>query len=203
MKWFILGVALLLFLAVFQAPAFLVISEAPARADAVVLFVGGEKGSREWKADQLLREGFADYLIIPAIGQIKKRGPDGRLERLDLKTPMAVSTQSNQPKQKEWFVENTHVEAYEAKRLMDNLGLHSALLVSSPYHMRRIKYIAKSVFLDGGNVRTFKLCFVPTRYGTRHLKSWFPNVHDLPFVLMEYPKIFWFLTYSNFCRSTA
>ena len=187
-------------------PAFLVISEAPVRADAVVLFVGGEKGSREKEADQLLREGFADYLIIPATGQIKKRGPDGRLERLDLKNPMAVSNQSNQlnqPNQKNWFVENTHIEVYEAKRLMDNLGLHSASLVSSPYHMRRIKVIAKSVFLDTGNVRTFKLYFVPTRYETPHLKSWFPNIHDLTFVLMEYPKIFWFFIYSNFYRSTA
>lgn len=193
MKWFILGIALLLSLAVFQAPAFLVISEAPVRADAVVLFVGGEKGLREKEADQLLREGFADYLIIPATGQIKKRGPDGRLERLQL----------NQPNRKNWFVENTHIEVYEAKRLMDNLGLHSASLVSSPYHMRRIKYIAKSVFLDTGNVRTFKLYFVPTRYETPHLKSWFPNIHDLTFVLMEYPKIFWFFIYSNFYRSTA
>jgi hypothetical protein len=107
MKWFILGVALLLFLAVFQAPAFLVISEAPVRADAVVLFAGGEKGSREKEADQLLREGFADYLIIPATGQIKKRGPDGRLEGLDLKNPTAVSNQLNpkNPKNpKNWFV---------------------------------------------------------------------------------------------------
>lgn len=200
MKWFILGVALLLFLAVFQAPAFLVISEAPVRADAVVLFAGGEKGSREKEADQLLREGLADYLIIPATGQIKKRGPDGRLESVH---PEEKPQTSNLKPKTAARLENTHVEAYEAKRLMDNLGLHSALLVSSPYHMRRIKYIAKSVFLDTGNVRTFKLYFVPTRDETFHLKSWFPNIHDLTFLLMEYPKIFWFFIYSNFCRSTA
>ena len=200
MKWFILGVALLLFLVVFQAPAFLVISEAPVRADAVVLFVGGEKGSREKEANQLLREGFADYLIIPATGQIKKRGPDGRLESVH---PEEKPQTSNLKPKTAARVENTYVEVYEAKRLMDNLGLRSALLVSSPYHMRRIKYIAKSVFLDTGNVRTFKLYFVPTRYGTPHLKSWFPNIHDLTFVLMEYPKIFWFFIYSNFYRSTA
>ena len=200
MKWFILGIVLLLFLAVFQAPAFLVISEAPVRADAVVLFEGGEKGSREWEADQLLREGFADYLIIPATGQIKKRGRDGRLERVH---PEEKPQTSNlKPKTAAW-IENTHIEVYEAKRLMDNLGLHSASLVSSPYHMRRIKYIAKSVFLDTRNVRTFKLYFVPTRYETPHLKSWFPNIHDLTFVLMEYSKIFWFFIYSNFYRSTA
>ena len=98
MKWFILGVVLLLFLAVFQAPVFLVISEAPVRADAVVLFASGEKGSREKEADQLLREGLADYLIIPATGQIKKQGPNGRRERLDLKKLIPISNQSNQPK---------------------------------------------------------------------------------------------------------
>ncbi len=205
MKWFILGLAILLFLAVFQAPAFLVISEAPVRADAVVLFAGGEKGSRDKEADQLLREGFADYLINPATGQIKKRGPDGRLVRLDLKNPVAVSNPSkqlNQQNQKKWFVENTHNEISEAKRLMENLGLHTALLLSSPYHMRRIKYIAESVFLGTGNVR-FKLYFVATPHKTSHLKSWIPNIHDLTLILMEYPKIFWFFIYSNFYRATA
>jgi hypothetical protein len=36
----------------------------------VVLFIGGEKGAREKEADQLIKEGFADYLIIPATGQV-------------------------------------------------------------------------------------------------------------------------------------
>ena len=86
---------------------------------------------------------------------------------------------------------------------MEGLGFTSAIFVSSPYHMRRINIIAKSVFLDPKNTPTFKLYFVPTRYETPHLNFWLLNIHDLRFVLMEYSKIFWFFIYSNFCRSPA
>ena len=52
--------------------------------------MGGETGTREKEAQQLLREGFADYLIIPATGQIMKGGLDGNLERLD--PPSSLNT---------------------------------------------------------------------------------------------------------------
>ena len=63
-------IVLILSLSIIQAPSLLLISEAPIKAGAVVLFIGGEKGAREKEADQLIKEGFADYLIIPATGQV-------------------------------------------------------------------------------------------------------------------------------------
>ena len=180
---------------VFQAPSFLLISEAPVRADAVVIFVGGEKGTREKEAEQLLREGFADYLIIPATGQIMKRGPDGRLEAFNWKRPEDVSNQRTKEltNQKNWFVENTHIEVLGAKRLMDNLGLRSALLVSSPYHMRRIKVITGKVFQDQMTVS-----YMPTRYESLGKGFWLFNSDERNFILTEYTKIAWFFLYSSF-----
>lgn len=191
----LIGLGFLLSLSVFQAPSFLFISEAPVRADAVVLFVGGETGTREKEARQLLREGFADYLIIPATGQIKKRGPDGRLEAFNWKRPEDVSNQRTKEltNQKNWFVENTHIEVYEAKRLMDNLGLRSALFVSSPYHMRRIKVISGKVFQDQMTVS-----YMPTRYESLGKGFWLFNSYERKSVLTEYAKIAWFHAYSPF-----
>jgi len=127
---------LILSLSIIHAPSFLLISEAPVKADAVVLFLGGEKGAREKEAEQLLREGFADYLIIPATGQIKKQGPAGNPVGVDFDSKHVTSNLKLGTSS--WF-ENTHIEVLGAKRLMENLGLCSALFVSSPYHMRRIK----------------------------------------------------------------
>jgi uncharacterized SAM-binding protein YcdF (DUF218 family) len=199
-----LVLALLLSLMVFQAPSFLLISEAPVRADAVVLFVGGETGTREKEADQLLREGFADYLLIPGYGQIMKRGPDGRLFRIDI--DLKLKTSSLKPRPQDELLntshlkrktaarlENTHIEVLEAKRLMENLGLRSALLVSSPYQMRRIKVITGKVFNDSRAVR-----YVPTRYETPGEAYWLFSNRDRALVLTEYTKIIWFLLYSNF-----
>jgi hypothetical protein len=63
-----LGLGLLFSMAVFHAPAFLLISQAPARSDAVVFFPGGEKGARVKEAERLLSEGFADYLSTQVVG---------------------------------------------------------------------------------------------------------------------------------------
>lgn len=178
-----LVLALLLSLAIIQGPSFLFVSEAPVRADAVVLFVGGETGTREKEAQQLLSEGFADYLIVPGQGQIMKRGPDGRLFRIDIDLKLETAA----------WLENTHIEMLEAKRLMENLGLRSALLVSSPYHMRRIKVITGKVFNDSQAVR-----YVPTRYETTGEAYWLFSNRDRALVLTEYTKIVWFFLYSSF-----
>jgi uncharacterized SAM-binding protein YcdF (DUF218 family) len=199
-----LVLALLLSLSVFQAPSFLFISEAPVRADAVVLFVGGETGTREKEANQLIREGFADYLIIPATGQIMKRGPDGRLFRIDIDLKLKTSSLKPRPQDEllntshlkletAAWLENTHIEVLGAKRLMDNLGLRSALFVSSPYHMRRIKLITGEVFNDSRAVR-----YVPTRYETPGEAYWLFSNRERAFVLTEYTKIVWFFLYSSF-----
>jgi len=58
-------------LAAIQAPAFLIVSDTPVKSDAVVLFIGNDRGTREKEARQLMHEGFAEYLIIPAYRQVK------------------------------------------------------------------------------------------------------------------------------------
>jgi uncharacterized SAM-binding protein YcdF (DUF218 family) len=203
----------LLSLAVVEAPSFLIVSDQPAKSDAVVLFLGGEKGTREKEANQLVTEGYADYLIIPAYRQIKKQGPDGKLERLDLKLPTSApnqSNQSNQQNKRNRFFEDTHEEALIAKVMMEHEGISSAILVSSPYHMRRIKMIAERVFgnspplekggrgdLDSSGGR-YRFTFVPTRYEIQDEGFWLFNNYDRKFVLNEYLKIGWFLLYSPF-----
>ncbi len=197
---------LLLSLSVFYAPSFLLISEAPVKADVVVVFPGGEKGAREKEAHQLIREGFADYLIIPAYGQIMKRAPDGTLVRID--TDLKLNTASSKPRLQDELLntsnfnlktdfktasrlENTHIEILEAKRLMDEFGFRAALLVSSPYHMRRIKVITGKVFNDSQAVR-----YIPTRYESPREGFWLFNSSEGKLILSEYAKIVWFLLYS-------
>ena len=76
---------------------------------------------------------------------------------------------------------------------MERLGISSAILVSSPYHMRRIKLIAERVFGERPTV-----CYVPTRYETPNEGFWLFNGYERKFVLTEYMKIGWFVLYSPF-----
>ena len=92
------------------------------------------------------------------------------------------------------FYEDTHLEILHAKAMMDKLGFKSANLVSSPYHMRRIKLITGRIF-DGGD---YNLSCVPTRYEKTEKNLWWFNKYDLKWVLGEYLKIAWFIIYEPF-----
>ena len=89
--------------------------------------------------------------------------------------------------------ENTHLEMIKGKKIMDKLGYRSAIIVSSPYHMRRLQLIAGKVFGDD-----YRIGFQATpfeEYDTLGcFRSWkaFQNVRN------EYLKIGWFLVYSWF-----
>ena len=126
-------------LALYNAPGFLAYSDQPVKSDAVVLFLGGEEGVREKEANQLVIEGYADYLIIPAYRQIKKRGPDGKLMEIDIELKLKTSNskpfpqddpnqRANEPtNQKNRFVEATHEEAIIAGGMMEHLGISTAI----------------------------------------------------------------------------
>ena len=185
-------------LSVYGAPGFLAFSDQPVKSDAVVLFLGDERGTREKEANQLILEGYADFLIIPAYRQVEKRGPDGTLIKIDIDFKLQTSnfklnTPEQRSNQQNWFVEATHKEALIARDMMNRLRVSSAILVSSPYHMRRIKVIAGRVFGERATV-----FYVPTRYETLDDGFWLFNSYDRKFVLREYAKIGWFLLYSPF-----
>jgi len=184
--------AILFFTALYLAPYYLVFSQKPEKSDAVILLVGSDN-ARFREAEQLVREGYADYLIIPAFNRVLRGESNRSLNQpFSISVPPAGAYRTNEAR------ENTHLEIALARRIMDSLGFTSAIFVSSPYHLRRMKIIAKSVFLDTANTHKFQLYFVPTRNETPHLSSWFLNSHDLKFVASEYGKIAWFLIYSSF-----
>jgi len=184
--------AILFFTALYFAPYYLVFSQKPEKSDAVILLVGSDN-ARFREAEQLVREGYADYLIIPAFNRVLRGESNRSLNQpFSIPVPPAGAYGTNETR------ENTHLEIAQARRIMDGLGCTSAIFVSSPYHMRRIKIIAKSVFLERTKTPTFQLYFVPTRYETPYLSSWFLKTHDLKFVSSEYAKMAWFLIYSSF-----
>lgn len=136
------------------AAAWLNYTEPPVPSDAVVLFVGPDYTERKKEAFQLLEEGYAARILIPAFNII-----------LTSADPKTQDTEFYLPAQPDWsrypdYYENTHIEILEAKKMMDAAGHTSALLVSSPFHMRRISLISKTVFPD----ETYQLTFRGSRY---------------------------------------
>jgi hypothetical protein len=92
--------------------------------------------------------------------------------------------------------EGTHVEALEAKRILDERGFRSAILISSPYHMRRIRLIAGTVFGGG-----YALTYVPARNQAAPTGADWDNRAGRRMVVREYLKTFWFFLHAPFISS--
>lgn len=177
------------------APGFLFPEDIPRKADAVVLFIGPGNEARLDEARQLLREGYARYLLIPARNEIHRLNGQGVLERISKTVPrgnliLRVRLAANYGR----HFENTHIEALEAKRMMDDMGLRSAMLVSSAYHMRRISMIAGRVF----DADKYSISCNPARWQKPFAAADWLNRERRKLIVSEYVKIGWFLAYGLF-----
>ena len=171
-------------IAAYYAPRFLVYADKPVKSDAVVLFIGSPFNTREKEAARLLYEGYGKFLIVPAYKEvISHEKIAGRI----------LGGFGSYPA----FYEHTHVEMLYAKKMMDAMGLRSAIMVSSPYHMKRISILARSVF--GEQSRLF--LYVPTPYESDPIHLRDMGRKNWRFVMSEYIKICWFQLYSPFIKN--
>lgn len=151
----VLAVALILLagFVAYSAPRLPVYADKPVQSHAVILFVGND-AVRKKEALRLLDEGYAKFLIVPAFHQVFTR------ENIPYQPPGSGNTNSGNPKRYPGFYEHTHIEVLHAKETMDAMALKSAMMVSSPYHMGRIRIMSKKVFGE----QSRHLSYVPTRY---------------------------------------
>jgi hypothetical protein len=182
-------------LLLFYAPYFLVYRDKPVKSDVVVLFCSGDNKTRAMEAEKLLHEGYARYLIVPALGEMYQIMANGKMQRVtpNLKIGDLLFRLRKRAYYKEHF-EGTHIEALEAKRMMDERGFSSALLVSSPYHTRRIRLIAGKVFGDD----KYRFHCIPTSFESPFsAATWFDKRCNA-ILVNEYIKLGWFMMYRMF-----
>ncbi|AJE03244.1 hypothetical protein GPICK_07655 [Geobacter pickeringii] len=87
--------------------------------------------------------------------------------------------------------EETHLEVLLAKEFMTERGFRSALFVSSPYHMRRIRMMADE---ELGKAGMTAQC-VPYEDHARSFQLWMLSRPDFRWVITECAKIGWYLIY--------
>ncbi len=182
-------------MAIMLLPGFLAYSERPEKAEAIMLITGPVMNARWEEALQLQDQGLGRLILIPAKGLIV--GKNESLSRLPARTRGQGS--SHWPG-RTWIchhAEDTHRELLMGKMMMDALGLHSANIVSSPYHMRRISIIAGQIFASP----PYRLRFVPTPYGPQPSLLWWLKPNEAKWIVSEYAKLAWFKIYSPFCHT--
>ncbi len=174
-------------IAAYHAPRFLVYADRPIKSDAVVLFLGGDFTARKKEAARLLYENYGKFLIIPSYRKVIS------LEKIPF---FSAGRGPGEFKAYPRFYEKTHVELLYAKNMMDTMGLRSAIMVSSPYHMMRIRIIAGRVFGKQSNF----FSYTPTPFENDPIRLRDMDRTDWMFVISEYIKICWFQLYSPFIK---
>src|SRR5208283_1275186 len=168
------------------SPKFLLYSSKYKKADAIILLLGPDFKARQKEANKLINDGMADYLIIPAYHKAYRIYDKGTMKYLSPNLYSFKSGQQNVAVPPS-FYEDTHWEIIEAQKVMSSYGLNSAILVSSPYHMRRIKLIVMKVF----DTNKGDFYFVPTSYEKAPANCWELSFTDWKKVRKEYGKILW------------
>jgi len=175
---------------ILSAPYYLLYSSPYKKADAIVVLLGPDFNARQKEAYDLINERMADYLIIPAYNKTYRVFDKGVIEYLPDNFPQ-LKTMKKNVDAPPYFYEDTHWEIIKAKKVMSHYGLRSAIFVSSPYHMRRIKIIVIRVFENND----YEFYFIPTHYEQTPAVFWELSSADWKKVAREYGKILWFYIY--------
>jgi hypothetical protein len=173
----------------FYAPGFLLYQTRCSKSDVIVLLLGPQFNARQRHALELMKNGMSEHLIIPAYHKVY------RMDAGDLKLLYGATREEvNQLKINKdlpSYYEDTHIELIEAKKIMKQYAWSSAIFVSSPYHMRRIRVIVQKEFN-----RPEHFFFSPTPYEGFPASIWDFKTLDWKRVYREYLKIIWFSIYS-------
>lgn len=138
--------------------------------DCIVLLHGDDFARRKNEAQKLIAAGYSHAIYLPVsdpiYGRLRRHAPYRHLE-------------------------NTHIELMAARNHLIRKGYRRAVIVSSPYHMRRVKLICDRLFDDRIEL------FYASPAVCSHGLSWLKNREEIKWVITETAKIAWFLFYSN------
>ena len=185
---------------IFYAPKYLSYADKPIKSDVIILIVGPDLRAKKIEALKLIEQGYAKNLFITGHGNISNVLVNPHMNVPEKLTVYElIQSDTNDTSHYPWYFENTHKEMLEAKKAIDGKRFRSAIFVSSPFHMRRIKIIADHIF----DSRSLQMKFVPTRYGDGIDPGGVWSLHNLELIAMECLKITWFSVYKRFATQLS
>jgi len=176
---FLIALILCVSLYAFYAGRLLVLDQPPNKAD-VIIVLGGDRGHRVEHGASLYHAGYAPYMIISG-GRIYH---DITIAEL----MMDHAVQLGVPKENiilEPSAESTYENALYTKELIRRYGFNSAIIVSSNYHMRRVKNTYQNEFKDVSTTLTYSAAQDPNY----NPNKWWKNSDSFIHTVTEYIKI--------------
>ncbi|MNI53755.1 hypothetical protein D3C73_1086080 [compost metagenome] len=170
-----LPVLLVLTLCFFCAGRFLQFNQSPKKADAIIVLSGGS--GRVELGQKLYKDGDAPYLLLSNSKEITS--PSGDM----LQTALALGIPADAI-----LTENAALSTYQNAKLtlpiMKQHGFTSAIVVSSDFHMRRVKLLFDHVYKHSG----IELTYVGSDSGY-NAKRWWGDKYSRETTFNEYTKM--------------
>ncbi|AIQ48994.1 hypothetical protein R70723_26130 [Paenibacillus sp. FSL R7-0273] len=166
----LLLVAFLLF-----AGRFLVLSQAPQKADVIIVLSGG--AGRVEKAAEIYNEGYASEVILTNVNGFA--GPLGNL----LNTAIANNISEIDIISEE-SARSTYENAVFTLAIMQEKKYTSAIVVSSNFHMRRTKFNFDNIYKNSDIQLTYVSS--PTNFNA---SRWWSNQYSRGLIFEEYSKM--------------
>jgi uncharacterized SAM-binding protein YcdF (DUF218 family) len=158
----------------------------PAPADLMVV-LGGDAGDRGLTAARLYAAGMAPRMLLTGLEASPREA-----RRAYLHWRVQVLAEAGVPPERiEYDVEsgNSWEEAVNTRRLMEARGWRRVLVVSDPYHMRRLSWSWSKAFEDSG----LAYALVASSPADWHPDSWWRDERSGAAVIMEYIKLAYYL----------
>lgn len=162
---------------------FLVVEDDISRADVIVI-LGGGGPERVEHAVKLYQSDYGNWIIATGMenklpGLVTTWPQLAMKHAVSLGVPESVFILEERPT-------STYEDALYIKEDMLDRGFKSAIIVSSPYHMRRARMIFRKVFEDKEDIF---LQFSPAEDSDFHPHRWWTHERDLIDVVNEYCKL--------------
>ncbi|WP_340392685.1 YdcF family protein [Paenibacillus sp. FSL E2-0190] len=168
-------VFLLLLIFFFTAGSFLSQDQSPKQSDVIIVLSGGQ--GRVEKAAELYKAGYAPYVILSNAKELTSKSGDMVQTALALGIPQDVIYTEN-------AADSTYQNAEHTLPIMKEYGFKSAIVVSSDFHMRRVKFFFGRVYKKS----EIELTYVGSASGY-NAKRWWSDRKSRETTFNEYVKM--------------
>ena len=173
-----------------QVDAYLKMSQPPQKVDALV-YLGGGAGERMLKALQLYEAGYASRILITS-----PKPTDPRLKNFYANCARRFLVGRGVVLEDVFIISNacdTYAEALQTANFIEKKRWNSVMIISDPYHMRRVKLYFDRVFLPRGLKPIYVAADVPWMD-----KPWYSSGRQMKYVFLETIKLAKFYIQSLF-----
>lgn len=171
-----------------NAGRFLVVEEPIQKSDAIIV-LSGDKGERVEKAAELYHQGYGTYFVISG-GIVYNDVTAAQLMKehaLQLGIPEKMIILEDR-------ADSTYENADFTRQIIENYPIHSAVVVSSNYHMKRVKMIFDRDFKSS----KIKLYYAGAKDRYFNKGQWWSNNKSIMITITEYLKMIGYAVRKNY-----